>query len=128
MSVWGEQGDFVLGKYDVHVSEKDSRKKDFVSVKLSRNGAVWAGEHKEKILVEKTIEIGSGKSSAEKKKASVQVLYRITNQSKESGGWIVVCPRIQFFFFCARQGNRCPFYKIKMLDESRSSSFLENIS
>ncbi|MFA5161537.1 MAG: alpha-amylase/4-alpha-glucanotransferase domain-containing protein [Elusimicrobiales bacterium] len=67
-AAYGEQGDFVLGEYQAEVAEEDG----FVTVTMSRKGAVWVGDAHSPVEVGKVIRLNcaDGSWSAD---------YRITN-------------------------------------------------
>jgi alpha-amylase len=91
---YGEQGDFVLGQYEIGALDRSDAKPDrFPTLKLSRNGMVWAGEKKRNLTVEKVLRLkvtdgapnraargrAQKTSNPEAQKSNLQVSYRITN-------------------------------------------------
>ena len=75
---YGEQGDFVLEKYDYPQGALRASDPANGAVKLSRNGNVWSGSRRFKVKVEKEIKL-----PADPKTPGVSVTYQVTNTDNE---------------------------------------------
>lgn len=83
---YGEQGDFVLGEYSSAVS----RGPEGLTVSLSRTGAVWTGDKRVGIRVEKNVLL--------KADGSWEAAYRVINSGGEKTGSLWFAPELVFSF------------------------------
>ncbi len=88
---YGEQGDFVLGRY-AHRAKGSS---GGARIELSREGAVWSRGQKFTLRVQKTIEVGA---SAARDRSELRVLYRLMNESDQNIPEVWFAPEFNFSF------------------------------
>ena len=93
---YGEQGDFVLEKYDYNCQTEEEN-----VIKLSREGNVWSGGKLFKIKVEKEIKITSPAGGG----SGAKFIYKITNIDNEKVS-LHFGPELNFSFLGTREEDR----------------------
>lgn len=113
-SQYGEQGDFVLGRYSAKILNRDLRKDGSFALDLSRDGVVWDNDKRREIRVDKQIVFpAQSPHSPGKGNAEIQVRYRITNLSKETIDELWFGTELNFAFSVFNKEKDKSFSKLK---------------
>lgn len=101
---YGEQGDFVLGRYEYEIPKTVPGDANQDLVKFSRQGFVWVGDQRHNILVEKIIQTletcpdEQFPSPGSERKVGLRVKYRVQNLSDQPIRALWFAPEFNFAF------------------------------